>query len=163
MNKRIPLPPQQLLRERYDYDEDQGHLTNRHNVSGRGGGVGSLVGSVGKIGYRSVKVNGRLYQEHRLIWMYYYGEDIPNDKEIDHIDNDRDNNRIDNLRLVTHEENQLNRRDTKRNGGLWKGSDRERRSRLDYYHNLSPEQKKEYNRRCKERKRAKKNKRTEDR
>ena len=136
MNKRKRLPPQQLLRERYHYDEERGHLTNRHNVSGRGGGIGSIVGYVTNKGRRQVKFNGQLYQEYNLIWMYYYGEDIPEHLEIDHIDNDRDNNRIDNLRLVTHEENQLNRRDTKRNGILWKDNPiRLQRQRERYYKN----------------------------
>ena len=140
------LPPQELLRERYHYDEDHGHLTNRHNVSGRGGGIGSVVGRIDKRnGRRAVGFNGQYYFEYNLIWMYYYGEDIPDDKEIDHIDNDRDNNRIDNLRLVTHRENGSNRKDTKENGMF---------SLLHYYRNELPipdDVREEYNRRQKER------------
>ena len=126
MNRK-PLPSQHLLRERYDYDGE--HLINRRNMSGRGGGIGSVVGSP-NTGYRRLKFNGQKYYEHCLIWMWYYGEEIPEDKEIDHIDNDRDNNRIENLRLVTHEENQLNRKDTKENGGLFDDNKR-RRERYD--------------------------------
>ena len=129
MNRK-PLPPQHLLRERFDYDEQQGHLINRKNMSGRGGGIGSVVGVISKDGRRRVKFNGRKYYEHCLIWMWYYGEDIPYHLEIDHIDNDRDNNRIENLRLVTHEENQLNRKDTKENGTLY-DRDKRRRERYD--------------------------------
>ena len=132
-------------------------------MSGRGGEIGSIVGYITKQGRRAVKFNGQLYFEYCLIWMYYYGEDIPNELEVDHIDNNPDNNRIDNLRLVSHQENQLNRGDSKDNGCLWKDNpiriERNRISSRQYYHNLSPEEKKEYNRRCKERRQAKKNKR----
>jgi len=41
---------------------------------------------------------------HRLVYELFVGE-IPKGYEIDHIDNDRTNNRIDNLRIVTHKEN----------------------------------------------------------
>ena len=163
MNRK-PLPSQHLLRERYDYDGE--HLINRRNMSGRGGGIGSIVGRLNMFGYRVVKFNGQRYKEYRLIWMWYYGEEIPEDKEIDHIDNDRDNNKIENLRLVSHQENQLNRKDTKENGVLWKDNPiRLERMRIRYhnlpeekkrelgrrYHNLTEEEKKEHNRKCNER------------
>jgi hypothetical protein len=43
---------------------------------------------------------------HRIIYQTLVG-DIPNGYEIDHIDNDRQNNSIDNLRIVTHSQNML--------------------------------------------------------
>lgn len=43
---------------------------------------------------------------HRIIYQTLVG-DIPNGYEIDHIDNDRHNNSIDNLRIVTHSQNML--------------------------------------------------------
>ena len=147
MNRK-PLPPQSLLKERYDYDEQQGHLINRlpKTNGGRGGGIGSVVGYVNKENRRAVRFNGQLYQEYNLIWVWYYGEDIPSHLEVDHIDNNRDNNRIENLRLVTHEENQLNRKDTKENGGLFDGNKR-RRERYDNdieYRERIKEQQREY-------------------
>ena len=41
---------------------------------------------------------------HRFIWEAFNGP-IPDGMTIDHIDNDRTNNRLDNLRLLTHAEN----------------------------------------------------------
>ena len=57
-----------------------------------------------KMGFR---INGIvvLYQYHRAVWLYTYGE-LP--KELDHIDGDPTNNRISNLRAVTRSENMLN-------------------------------------------------------
>jgi len=45
---------------------------------------------------------------HRLIWIYHNGA-IPIDKQIDHIDRDRANNKIENLRVVTSRENCFNK------------------------------------------------------
>ena len=44
---------------------------------------------------------------HRQVWIYHNGE-IPKGLVIDHIDRDRNNNQIENLRLVTHSENNKN-------------------------------------------------------
>ena len=155
--ERKPLPSQELLRERYDYDGE--HLINRRNMSGRGGGIGSIVGQMKPDGRRYVKFNGQRYYEYNLIWMWYYGEDIPSHLEVDHIDNDRDNNRIENLRLLSHQENQLNRKDTKENGILWKDNpirlERNKERAKRYYAQMTEEEKKEHNRRCNERRKPK--------
>lgn len=44
---------------------------------------------------------------HRQVWMYHYGE-IDRDLVVDHIDRDKGNNQIENLRLVTKSENNKN-------------------------------------------------------
>ena len=56
--------------------------------------------------YKSGKLE-RTYLVHRLVWMAFKGE-IPEGLEIDHIDGNRSNNRLDNLRVVTHQHNMLN-------------------------------------------------------
>lgn len=50
------------------------------------------------IGYRSIRINDTLYYEHRLIWMLVNGEDPA--ETIDHINMDRADNRLANLRLA---------------------------------------------------------------
>ena len=93
------------LRELLDYNPDTGELTWR--VSPRANvEAGSIAGSVRDDGYRSVVIGRKAYKAHRLIWMYVYGE-FPNG-EIDHINRDRDDNRIDNLREVSRSMNQYN-------------------------------------------------------
>lgn len=59
--------------------------------------------------------NGKFWQfkAHILAWRLHYGT-WP-DKQLDHIDRNRSNNRIVNLRLVTHQENHLNRGVNKKN------------------------------------------------
>ncbi len=75
---------------------------------------GSVIGRRGhKVGYsingyQAFSINAKPYYIHRVVWEVFNGE-IPADKEIDHIDRDKTNNNLDNLRLVTHSENQLNR------------------------------------------------------
>jgi len=46
--------------------------------------------------YRRVIINGKIFQEHRIIWFYVNGK-WP-DGMLDHIDRDKSNNRIENLR-----------------------------------------------------------------
>jgi hypothetical protein len=58
-------------------------------------------------GYIRINCNGRYKSLHRLVWEAFYGE-IPEGKLIDHIDGNRANNSLDNLRLVTQSENMLN-------------------------------------------------------
>lgn len=59
-------------------------------------------------GYAACKasVNGKVYRDlvHRVIWFMHHGI-IPDGMEIDHIDRDKLNNSIENLRLVTREGN----------------------------------------------------------
>ncbi|MCV5094213.1 HNH endonuclease [Escherichia coli] len=59
-------------------------------------------------GYIHVGFNRRIYQEHRIIWEMHNGP-IPEGMEIDHIDHNKVNNHIENLRLVTCQDNNHNR------------------------------------------------------
>ncbi|VXD04922.1 conserved hypothetical protein [Enterobacterales bacterium 8AC] len=68
--------------------------------------AGGVAGCVSN-GYKVVSVNKRLYFTHRIIWVMHYG-DIPVGYEIDHINHVKDDNRVSNLRLVTHSDNQKN-------------------------------------------------------
>jgi hypothetical protein len=60
-------------------------------------------------GYLTVSVGSKSHLMHRLIWIYHHG-DIPNNKELDHIDGNRANNRLENLRLVDRSRNNKNAR-----------------------------------------------------
>lgn len=64
------------------------------------------AGSYDYEGYRIVRILGRGYREHRLIWFYHYG--VWPKYTIDHINGIRDDNRIENLRDVSHKVNQSN-------------------------------------------------------
>lgn len=69
---------------------------------------GDLAGDRGTNGYWRVKIDGRSYKRSRLLWLHVHGDDsFP--LQLDHINRDRSDDRIENLRLVTHAENQRNR------------------------------------------------------
>ena len=70
--------------------------------------AGSLAGSLHSQGYINISIGKRLYKAHRLAWLYVYGT-MP-DGEIDHINWVKNDNRICNLRLVTHGQNMQNTR-----------------------------------------------------
>ena len=64
---------------------------------------------ISKDGYRRSNIFGRSWYLHRFIYSYAFGE-IPVGKTVDHIDQNPNNNRISNLRLVSSSENNLNRK-----------------------------------------------------
>ena len=73
-------------------------------------------------GYRHVGINGTQQQSHRIIWEMHNGK-VPKGLEIDHINRDRADNRIENLRAVTRSVNQHNK------GGLGIGVDKRAKAR----------------------------------
>ena len=69
--------------------------------------IGTIAGSLNKTtGYIQVRIDGVVYSLHRLIWLYVHGT-WPRD-EIDHIDLNKTNNRIENLREATSSNNKCN-------------------------------------------------------
>lgn len=68
--------------------------------------VGDAAGSKTSQGYIQIQLFGRGYQAHRLAWLHFYGG-WPG-FEIDHIDGDKSNNALSNLRDVSKSVNQQN-------------------------------------------------------
>lgn len=83
---------------------------------GRGHEKGAVVGSVDKVsGYRFARdMDGKKVYLHRLVWQMLRGP-IPAGMEIDHINGDRSDNAIANLRVVSRSINLKNQRTTRRN------------------------------------------------
>ena len=75
--------------------------------------AGDRAGSPDRHGYIAVRINHKSYRAHRLAWLIHYG--VLPDKEVDHIDGDRRNNSIANLRCVDSTENHKNYAVTDRN------------------------------------------------
>lgn len=67
--------------------------------------VGFEAGSITPHGYRVIQLNNKIYKAHRLIYLMHNGH-FPN--QIDHIDGNKLNNKIENLREVTNAQNQCN-------------------------------------------------------
>lgn len=59
--------------------------------------------------YNSIKCGNKMIKRHRIIAYTYLGLDLENPKQqIDHIDGNKLNNSLDNVRIVTHQQNQWN-------------------------------------------------------
>ena len=100
---------QQRLKEVAVYKE--GKFFRRTSIPGFS--KGSLIGTVGAKGYLVATIDGKTYKQHRLVWLYFNGS-LPDD-QIDHINQDRTDNRISNLRVVTNLENCRNKGKSKAN------------------------------------------------
>ena len=96
----IPLTAAEL-NEMFRYDGATGKLYNRI-TRGKRARKGLEAGCTRPEGYRMVKIAGVGYYTHRLIWKMRTGSDPA--EEMDHINHDRTDNRIENLREVTHSE-----------------------------------------------------------
>lgn len=67
-------------------------------------------------GYLKIRINGVSYYAHRIAWFLYYNEQPPN--TIDHIDGDKTNNKKENLRECTQQENTYNISKTRASSGV---------------------------------------------
>lgn len=94
------------LRELLEYDSSTGLL--RWRISRGPVRAGTITGSMVEDGYLRVSLDGTVYRAHRLVWLYVHGR-WPVD-QLDHIDGDRANNRLDNLREADLRINNQNRR-----------------------------------------------------
>jgi hypothetical protein len=94
------------LLERLSYDPETGVFTwlKSHSNNAKNG---EEAGRLTQDGYRSININNTNYLSHRLAWFYVYGA-FPSDN-LDHINRNRSDNRISNLRIASHKENNMNR------------------------------------------------------
>ena len=100
------LPPIERLNELFSYDSHTGIVTRK---CARGKcKQGDIVGAKRSNGYLQVNIGKHGYLLHRIIWKLHTGED-PYPYEIDHINRVKDDNRIDNIRLVDSFGNKTNR------------------------------------------------------
>lgn len=71
-------------------------------------------------GYRRVTFKKIQYHTHKIAWISENGE-VPEGMHIDHINRDRTDNRVINLRLASRQQNGANRGPTAHNKSGWKG------------------------------------------
>jgi hypothetical protein len=101
--KRKGLPSIEKLQSLFTYDDGKLYWKekpkrSRVNIDHQAGGISQ--------GYMRVKIDGVSYVTHRVIWKLLNQEEPP--KYIDHINQDKSDNRIENLREVTQSQNSLN-------------------------------------------------------
>lgn len=98
------------LRKRFSYDPETGLITNHK--------TGKVYDKANAHGYTLIAVfecgrtsNGKpvKIRSHRLAWALHYGQWPCASLQMDHIDGNRTNNKVSNLRLVTNDENSKNR------------------------------------------------------
>jgi hypothetical protein len=97
---------QKRLKEVLDYDPDTGVFTWKVQTNFRIP-INSVAGKLNTRGYRSIKIDKKDYLAHRLVWLYVHGEWPP--QLIDHINGDKLDNRLCNIRCATYSQNNTNR------------------------------------------------------
>jgi hypothetical protein len=93
---------QDRLKELLDYDSNTGIFTQKSSRD-----MIRSPGSINTDGYLLIRVDNHSYSAHRLAWLFMTGK-FP-DGALDHINGNRADNRIDNLREVTNRQNAQNR------------------------------------------------------
>ncbi len=105
------LFPHMLAKERvnalFDLDLKTGHFTRKVSRGGTAR-AGTIAGSLSSSGHIQIRIDGKPYLAHRLIFFMVTGR-WP-EGEIDHINGDPSDNRWSNLREATHAENGRNLR-----------------------------------------------------
>lgn len=96
----------ELVQELLCYNSETGEITNKchRGPARKGKNAVQWLSS----GYGTVTIKGVRYTAARIAWALHHSED-PAELQIDHINRDRKDNRICNLRKVTQRENMMNR------------------------------------------------------
>lgn len=94
---------QDKLLEAFEYNPSNGELRYKHDsISGKRGELATIKHSQG---YLTVRINGKDYLAHRIVFFMSYGY-FP--VQVDHINHIRTDNSLNNLREVSNRDNQLN-------------------------------------------------------
>lgn len=100
-----------------DYNPESGVFVWK--VKTRARNIGDVAGNTNWRGYTSIWINGEQYYAHRMAWAICNGAWPSCD--IDHINEDKSDNRICNLRIASRSQNMFNRGKNKNNTSGFKG------------------------------------------
>lgn len=115
---------QQILKELLNYNPDTGVFTWANDS--KRVKTGTKAGTITNQGYVRIKILDKVYMAHRLAWLYVYG--VMPSEQIDHINHDKADNRIENLREATNQQNQFNKPKSKYSKSNYKGISFHKRS-----------------------------------
>lgn len=96
---------QELLLKLFEYRDGNLYYKSINKHSRKK--IGDKAGYINKCGYVSITIHDKAYLAHRLIFAYHYGF-FP--KYIDHINGNKSDNCIENLREATSQQNNWNRK-----------------------------------------------------
>lgn len=141
---RKTLPSKEEILFAFRYDRKTGEFfwkrqTSKYFNKAR---IGTLAGTIDSDGYVKIVLSRKPYFAHRLVWLLEYGEQP---EFIDHVDGNKSNNRISNLRAVSQRQNQSNRPEhrsghligtTKIRDGKWRAQIETRRKNVRFHRHL---------------------------
>ena len=96
-----------------DYNADTGVFLWKQNK--KRAKAGDVAGTAHLRGYWQITVDRQPYLAHRLVWLFVYGRLPEAHLDIDHVNGDRRDNRLCNLREVTRSQNMQNQRKARGN------------------------------------------------
>ena len=96
----LPMPPYDELSKYLKYNPETGVGTWIVSPCNRIKSL-TIAGCYNRMGYLDIKYKNKLYRGHRLFW-YLQTKKDPSHFTIDHIDQNKANNKFCNLRLATH-------------------------------------------------------------
>jgi hypothetical protein len=94
------------VKDMFDYNHDTGDLIRIRRPPGRAASIGSVSGNLAPSGYLRTGIENKSYLNHRLIWLWNYGY-LP-ENGLDHINRNKTDNRLVNLREVSQQCNTRN-------------------------------------------------------
>jgi hypothetical protein len=114
------LPPLNDLFELLIYNPETGKFFWRKPPNKKIA-AGAKAGTAHAAGYVNIGIKKSKYLAHRVAWVMS-GQMLSNDDQIDHINGNRSDNRIDNLRLSSHDQNCMNSKARRHNFSKIKGA-----------------------------------------
>ena len=116
----------EILESLLDYNADSGEIKWTY-ANSKNTNKGKVAGTKLSNKYIRIFIYGKLYQAHRLAWYMYYGKEP--EYGLDHIDGNKHNKAIDNLRDIPQSGNAKNSSLSKANSSGFTGVTFMRRSK----------------------------------